>query len=87
MNQAVKLKPELTAFIEEAVASGEYGSREAVVEEAVREWHERRQNHGYTLAELRRLVQEGLDSGPGRFHSMDALKAEARRRLQERGRG
>jgi antitoxin ParD1/3/4 len=64
MNEAVKLNPELTAFIDEAVASGEYGSPEAVVEEAVLEWHERRQNHGYTLAELRRLVQEGIDSGP-----------------------
>jgi antitoxin ParD1/3/4 len=84
MNEAVKLKPELTAFIEEAIASGEYGSREAVVEEAVREWHERRQNHGYALAELRRLAQEGLDSGPGRYQSMDEIKSEARRRLEQR---
>ncbi|MBN9036921.1 MAG: type II toxin-antitoxin system ParD family antitoxin [Rhizobiales bacterium] len=64
MNEIVKLKPELAAFVEEAVASGEYGSGEAVVEEALRDWKERRDNHGYTLAELRRLVQEGIDSGP-----------------------
>jgi antitoxin ParD1/3/4 len=84
MNEIVKLKPELAAFVEEAVASGEYGSGEAVVEEALRDWKERRDNHGYTLAELRRLVQEGIDSGPGRFHSMDEIKAEARRRLAQR---
>lgn len=85
MNKVVTLKADLTALVEEAVASGEYGSGEAVVEEAVREWHERRQNHGYTLAELRRLVQEGLDSGPSRFRSMDEIKAEARRRFEAQG--
>ena len=37
MNEIVKLKPELAAFVEEAVASGEYGSGEAVVEEALRD--------------------------------------------------
>jgi antitoxin ParD1/3/4 len=84
MNEVMKLKPELSALIEQAVASGEYPSEEAVVEEALRDWKERRDNHGYTLAELRSLAQEGLESGPGRFGSIDEIKAEARRRF-ERG--
>jgi antitoxin ParD1/3/4 len=33
--------------------------------------------------ELRRLWEEGLASGPGRFADMAAIKAEARRRLVE----
>jgi antitoxin ParD1/3/4 len=36
------------------------------------------QNGG--VAELRRLWQEGLASGPGRFKSIDQIKKEARRR-------
>jgi antitoxin ParD1/3/4 len=33
------------------------------------------------LAELHSLWQAGLASGPGRFADMDAIKAEARKRL------
>lgn len=60
----IKLNPQQAAFVKEAVSSGEYASQDAVVEEALREWKERRDNFGYTLDELRRLVQEGIDSGP-----------------------
>ncbi len=80
----IKLSAQQAAAIEEAVASGEYPSQEAVVEEALREWQERRDNFGYTLDELRRLMQEGIDSGPGRYVSMDEIKAEARRRFGSR---
>lgn len=65
-NRTVALSNENAAFIEEVVAAGEFGSGEAVVAEALREWRERRDNHGYTIAELRRLVEEGERSGPGR---------------------
>ncbi len=82
----ITLSPQQAALVKEAVSSGEYASQEAVVEEALREWQERRDNFGYTLDELRRLVQEGIDSGPGRYASMDEIKAEARRRLSERRR-
>jgi len=37
---------------------------------------------GYSAEELRALVQEGLDSGPSPYASMDEVKAEARRRLE-----
>jgi len=67
-DEIVKLKPELAAC----------------VEEALRDWKERRDNHGYTLAELRQFVQDGIDSGRGRFHSIDEIKAEARGRLVQR---
>lgn len=92
----VKLSPEYASAVEEAVAAGEYGSADAVVEEALREWKERRDNFGYSLAELRRLVQEGIDSGPSTSgpevmeylrtgYSIEEIKAEARRRFEARG--
>lgn len=78
----VTLTPEHATLLDDVVAAGEYASPDAVVEEALREWQERRDNFGYSLAELRRLVQEGIDSGPGRYSSMDEIKAEARRRFE-----
>jgi len=80
----VRLSDEHAAYVGEAVAAGEFASDEAAVGEALREWRERRDNSGYTLAELRRLVQQGIDSGAGRFGSMDELKAEARGRFNAR---
>jgi antitoxin ParD1/3/4 len=78
----ITLSPEQASLVDDVVAAGEFGSPSEVVGEALREWMERRENHGYTLAELRRLVQEGIDSGPSRFASIDEIKAEARRRFE-----
>ncbi|MER9304575.1 type II toxin-antitoxin system ParD family antitoxin [Mesorhizobium sp. M0496] len=46
------------------VAAGEYASASEVIRDALRQWKDRRDLHGYTVEELRRLVQEGIDSGP-----------------------
>lgn len=59
----VTLSPELAAAIDAAVEAGEYTSDEEAICDALREWKERRENFGYTTAELRRLVREGIDSG------------------------
>jgi antitoxin ParD1/3/4 len=59
------LSEELAAEVDGAIAAGEYGSADDIVGEALKEWKERRDNDGYSLAELRRLVKEGIDSGPG----------------------
>jgi hypothetical protein len=42
---------------------------------------EDRLNHGYTSDELKSLVTAELDSGPGRFGSMEEMLTEARGRL------
>mgnify|MGYP001285254059 CR=1 FL=1 len=63
--RSVTLSPELAAAVDEAVDAGEYASASEVVRDALRQWKERRDCYGYTLEELRRLVQEGIDSGPG----------------------
>jgi antitoxin ParD1/3/4 len=59
----ITLTPEVAKGIEGAVKADEYASDDEAINDALREWKERRDNHGYTIAELRRLVQEGIDSG------------------------
>jgi antitoxin ParD1/3/4 len=44
--------------------------------------HEERELFGYTLDELRALVEEGDDSGLSRLGSMEEIRAEARRRFK-----
>jgi antitoxin ParD1/3/4 len=78
---SVALTPEMLAVVREAVESGEYASSSEVMREALREWKRRRALERKEVEELRRLWQEGLESGPGRFADMAAIKAEARRRL------
>ena len=84
--RSITLSSELAAAIDGAVEAGEYASDAEAIDDALREWKERRDNHGYTIAELRRLIQEGIDSGPGKFSSIDQIKEEARKRFGQRQR-
>jgi antitoxin ParD1/3/4 len=81
---SVALPREMTTMMKQAVETGEYASASEVVREALRDWKERRDLLGYTVEELRKLLQEGLESGPGRNLSAADIKAEGRRRLAMR---
>ncbi len=83
--RSITLSPELAAAVDDVVAAGEYASASEVIRDALRQWKDRRDLLGYTVEELRKLVQEGIDSGPGQFASMDEIKAEARRRFRSGG--
>jgi antitoxin ParD1/3/4 len=83
----IALTPEMASFVRTVVQSGEYASTSEAIRDAVREWKERRDLLGYTVDELRGLVQEGLDSGPSRHGSMNDIKAEALRRLEAHDKG
>ena len=61
---SIALTEELALDVEQAVASGDYASTSEVIRDALRRWKEQRDLRDAKLAELRRLVQEGLDSGP-----------------------
>ena len=74
----------LAELVRGAVESGDYASTSEVVREALREWKQRRTPQQRDAEELRQLWAEGLTSGPGRFADLDAIKAEARRRFDER---
>lgn len=77
----IRLSPDMETRVNQAVSTGEYGSASDVVDEALRLWSESRDNFGYTPDELKALVNAGIESGPGRFASIEDIKAEARRRL------
>ncbi len=79
---SIALTSEMVAVVREAVNSGQYASNSEVVREALRDWKLRRSFEQQEIEELRQLWKDGLDSGAGRFATMAALKAEARRRLE-----
>ncbi len=60
---SVAVTPEMAAMLREVVGSGEYASSSEVMREALREWKFRRGQREQAVEELRKLVQEGIDSG------------------------
>src|SRR6188768_3076710 len=59
----IDLSPDMEERVNEAVSQGEYHSASEIVDEALRMWSEKRENFGYTLNELRTLVNAGIESG------------------------
>lgn len=76
---SVALNPEMVAEVRAAVEGGDYGSVSEVVRDALRDWRLRRRIESLEIDELRRLVQEGIDSGPGL--EADAVFARLRARF------
>ena len=79
---SVALTTEMAAIVRQAVESGEYASNSEIVREALRDWKLKRAFQQQEVEEIRRLWNEGLNSGPSRFASMAEIKAEARRRFE-----
>jgi antitoxin ParD1/3/4 len=73
---SIALTPEMNALVQEAVASGQYASASEVVRDALRFWQNREKVREEALAYTRALIQEGIDSGPGREIDFEELKAE-----------
>jgi len=59
---SVALTPDMVAKSRAAVEDGDYGSVSEVVREALRDWRLRRKIETLETEELRRLVQEGIDT-------------------------
>jgi antitoxin ParD1/3/4 len=78
---SIALTPEMAASVRRAVEAGEYASASEVVRDALRDWSTTRARRARAIEELRRLVEEGIDSGPGRFGSIEEIIAEGRRQL------
>jgi len=62
---SIALPPEMVSIVRAAVESGEYSSTSEVIREALRGWKLKRKVEQLELDELRRLVHEGIASGPG----------------------
>ena len=80
----IALTAEQAAFVRSMVATGRFASTSEAIRDAVREWQDRRDLPGYTVRELRGLVDEGLASGPSQHATFDDLKARDRGRLPGR---
>ena len=61
---SVALTPEMAATVRRLVASGEYASASEVMREALRDWQFRRTQREQAVAELGRLWDRGIESGP-----------------------
>jgi antitoxin ParD1/3/4 len=61
---SVALPSEMVAVLRAAVESGEYSSASEVIREALRGWKVKRKVEEMEVEELRRLWNEGIESGP-----------------------
>ena len=77
----VWLDPETEGWIKELVDSGRYDSPGNVVADAVYFLVERERIREMRLEHLRKEVQKGLDSGPGKPLDVEALKERIHARL------
>jgi antitoxin ParD1/3/4 len=80
---SVTLTPEMATLIARAVETGEYATTSEVIREALREWNSRRNLLQQEREQIQKLWAEGVASGPGQFKDIEAIKAEARRRVVE----
>ncbi|MGH8129441.1 MAG: type II toxin-antitoxin system ParD family antitoxin [Steroidobacteraceae bacterium] len=78
---SVALPADMLNLVKQAVKSGDYATTSEVIREALREWKGRRETREETIAEVRRLVQEGLDSGGWHPPDTEEIKRAGRRRL------
>jgi antitoxin ParD1/3/4 len=62
---SVALPPEMVGAVRDAVVSGEYASTSEVIRDALRDWTLKRKVATIELDKMRRLVREGIESGPG----------------------
>jgi antitoxin ParD1/3/4 len=80
---SVALTPELAAMLEAAVETGDYASTSEVIREALRDWKEKQLRRDAARAEIRRLWQEGLDSGPPEDGEAVMARLEAKYRAMD----
>ncbi len=80
---SVSLPLVMTNLINDAVISGDYVSTSEVIREALRDWKKKRLIQLQNIDEIKKLWQEGLESGSGQFKNIEAIKQEARKRLEK----
>ena len=83
---SIALTQEMAKEVRMAVKTGEYASSSEVIREALRDWQRKRAFQDQEIEELRSLWREGVESGKGRYGSMEEIKQAARKRSAENGR-
>jgi antitoxin ParD1/3/4 len=75
---SIALPHDLIVEVKAAVEQGEYSTTSEVIRDALRDWRLKRKVEALDTEDLKRLVQEGIDSGP----SIDAASVFARLRAK-----
>ena len=79
---SIALPADMATLVRKAVETGDYASSSEVIREALREWKARRAARSEAVSELRRLWEEGIDSGRSAALDVAAIKKRGRQRLQ-----
>ncbi|MBC7431138.1 MAG: type II toxin-antitoxin system ParD family antitoxin [Rubritepida sp.] len=61
----IDVHPDVANDLRAAVAAGEFANVSEAIQVAVESWQAHRALEGWDIEELRKLVQDGMDSGPG----------------------
>lgn len=80
----VSLTPQLEQLIKQKVETGMYHSSSEVIREALRLLDERDRFREMKLADLRREIQAGLDSGPATPWNVEEFLKEAHSRHEQK---
>ncbi len=78
---SISLTPEMNATLKEVVASGAYASTSEIMREALRDWEAKQLRKQEQMAKLRKMIQDGLDSGPAVPFDAEEIKRRGRERL------
>jgi antitoxin ParD1/3/4 len=68
-------------FVRDLVESGRYASASEVLRDGLRLMEDAEILRAVRTEELRKLIQQGIDSGPSEPWDVEDIKAEGRRRL------
>lgn len=68
-------------FVRDLVASGRYASASEVIRDGLRLMEDAEVLRAVRTEELRKLIQDGIDSGPSEPWDVEDIKSEGRRRL------
>lgn len=79
---SIALPADMATLVRNAVETGDYASSSEVIREALREWKARRAARSEAVSELRRLWEEGIESGRSAALDMADIKKRGRQRLQ-----
>lgn len=79
---SVSLAADQIAALDAAVEADEYATPGEIVREAIRDWQIKRGLREQEMCRLRELWDQGKASGDAAPLDLDAVKSEARRRLQ-----
>jgi len=71
-------------FVRDLVDSGRYASASEVLRDSLRLLEDAEVLRSVRTEELRKMIQEGIDSGPSEPWDVEDIKAEGRRRLAAR---